>query len=199
MPSGRELGWKALWPIMIQDRCRSDWAKGSADLQGRATLNVTARFTVDERYLQTYWADWIRSRSRFGRFSFPVDCVIVAGSVFFALLLQDSIWALFFVFTLVLGLLGMSWDVLQKKLWFHKRRLARQFGAEVEVTFTDDHVVLKGPLSVSTCDWAYFAGIKKGVDGIYLLVPEKGFSVYVPYGAISPKNAIAEILAKDGA
>ncbi len=172
-------------------------ATGSAEPQGKAALCAKARFTVDEDYLQRYWADWIRSRSRFGRFSFPVDCVIVVGSLLFAVILRDSIWALFFVLMLVLGLLGMAWDVFLKKRWFRRRRLARQFGAEVEITFTDDHVVLKGPLSVSTCAWAYFAGIKSGLDGIYLLVPEKGFTVYVPHGAISPKNAIAEILAKD--
>lgn len=139
--------------------------------------------------------DWLRSKSRFRRYSVPVDLLMIAIGLLFGLVFPAGKAAPVFVVLLVVALLGLAWEHFDRTRWFRRRRAAPQFGKEMEIRFSDDGVFMSGPLAQSDCEWAYFTGMTQGIKGLFL-VPKTGLMIYVPYNKISPPEAVSEIEAK---
>ena len=158
-------------------------------------LPAVARFAMDEPYLQVLFQDWLRSKSRFRRYSVPTDLVMIAIGLLFGVVFPAGKAAPVFVILLVVALLGLAWEYFDRMRWFRRRRAAPQFGKEMEIRFSDDGVFMSGPLAQSACDWAYFAGMTRGINGLFL-VPETGLMIYVPYDTIIPPQAVSEIEAR---
>ena len=163
--------------------------------EDRKTLSAVARFAMDEPYLRMLFHDWLRSRSRFRRYSVPVDLLLIAIGLLFGVVFPAGKAAPVFVVLLVAAALGSAWEYYDRMRWFRGRRAAPQFGKEMEIRFSDDGVSMSGPLAQGTCDWAYFAGMTRGIKGLFL-VPETGLQIYIPYDTIVPPQAVSEIEAK---
>ena len=158
-------------------------------------LPAVARFAMDEPYLRTLFHDWLRSKSRFRRYSVPVDLSMIAMGLLFGVVFPAGKAAPIFMILLIVALLGLAWEYLDRMRWFRRRRAAPQFGKEMEIRFSDGGVAMSGPIAQSTCEWAHFAGMTKGTKGLFL-VPETGLIIYVPYDTIIPPQAVSEIEAK---
>ncbi len=89
---------------------------------------------------------------------------------------------------MLVGLYTWLWHLWDKHQWFAARRKAYVTGHEIEITFEEEQISLRGPRTRTEADWTLFQRAIPAEYGIFLY-PDEGIHIYLPYDSLEPPEA----------
>lgn len=156
-------------------------------------MDATARWTLSDKHFQMVWSDWLRSVSRWRRFSIFFGLgLITVGIVVWAAGVPDNLRFLCIALILI-GLFEVAWHLWDKKRWLELVGDAVSRGEEVSIHFTAEKVCSQGPTGTSEMTWEAFTRAVAGENGVFLWL-QRGVHIYIPYHAIEPPGAAKDIV-----
>ena len=148
-----------------------------------------ARVCFDEGYYKTYYADWLKYRSKSRKLGPAIAVlVLIAGAAGLALLPDYRLtgWVLTFI---------GSWELFRslthRRRWI-KRRLGASSAESADFEIHQDRLEIRTPQSEGFYRWDAFQEVSKADHGVFLS-PQKDSSFYIPWSSIEPASELDSV------
>lgn len=148
-------------------------------------MEITATWKSDKEYLQTFWKDWIKHRSKMRKWIIHIGiALILLGGILLANNIQtEGLLKSKFLFLVILGAGIIVWHFWEKSKWFGVLRAAPSYGKENILRFTEKGIFYSIPTSKGEMAWEAIGDIVIASQGLFLIV-QQGLSIYIPRSAV---------------
>ncbi len=156
-------------------------------------MKITSKWIVDDAYIQDYWNDWIKYRSKHRKWAIHYGIFLIVASLILLLLfpIGTNLHPLL-LFGIFIGIAIIIWHFYDKAQWMKLIKKAISYGEENTVIFSRENLKIKGPTSNGEMIWKGIESIEKGELGFFLIL-QKGLSIYIPYHSLDNKDGFTYI------
>ena len=154
-------------------------------------MHATAKIIYDRPYFEAFYADWIKYRSKWRRFSFPVALMIVAIGIAALFAWPDKL--LLGVTIVLLGIYCVYDAATYREQWISKQIDALTLEKSVKIEFVGDEISLETTNTSSKFKIDFLSDVIPTPNGVFL-VPQTGSSLFVPRITVVPSEAYTEIV-----
>ena len=158
-------------------------------------MTISATWKTNKTYYQEYYRDWIVSISKYRKWAVPLSVLTITSGIVISV---SAYFLAAFLLVAGLGVTGFGignliWHVVDKRMWLRSLSSPENTDQSLSLTFTAAGIEHSGPTAQGSITWAGFKNIIEGKNGLFL-VAQKGFSIYIPYAAISPEQGTSQIM-----
>jgi hypothetical protein len=148
---------------------------------------ASADFTLDRRYFENHYSDWIRFRSKFRKFAPLIGAalLILGGMLLF---LPKRHFGIAFI---AIGIVYLI-DVLTYGRRWVRQRLSAGGSSSAHVEFYEDRVFMKTDSGEGYYLLSGFIYCIPADQGVFLY-PQKDISFYIPWNSIVPPESIPKV------
>ena len=156
-------------------------------------MNTEIRLNTSKEYYQEFYSESLKRTKRKWE-PLLATCLIVFGGVLYLINTSENLKFIpvLFVFAGIYELLKFYYS---KRKWLKDRLQNGIINKEVVLVFQDECIRYEGPFSKGDLKWQ---GIQKTAltDKGLFLIPENGFSIYIPKKLFRDATEIKEIVQK---
>ena len=155
-------------------------------------MHASARFRLTRVHYEQVYADWMASVSRWRKHWLAISLL---SSMTGVLLYLAGYRGILPVVLLAVAAFEVCYQMFYRRRWIADRLSDKHAQQDVEIDFTDDAIVFRGPYGTGTYSWQGFDRVVLTQRGMFLW-PQKGIHVYVPDSALTPLEAKQDIAKK---
>jgi hypothetical protein len=152
---------------------------------------ATAHVTFDVAYFELQYAEWLKHRSRYRKYSIWFAAAIFLCGVVIAITLQRTWFA--GVVIAGAGIYELVVSATYKRRWVNARLPKQRDYQSVQFEFHPDSISSTSENGSGTMQLAGLAGFTAASHGFFLM-PQMGVSLYIPRDSILPEESYSTLI-----